>query len=84
MPSDRAVRFMRAAKPATLPLTFSATTTAMSFADLVVSARMASCTLIDLPAFRPSFEGACAAALAETESLVFSVRRRASSSSKST
>ena len=68
MPSARAVRFMRAAKPATLPPMFSATTTATSLADLVTSARIASSTAIVEPGFRPSFEGGWRAALAETES----------------
>jgi hypothetical protein len=84
MPSARAVRFMRPAKAETLPPTFSATTTATSLADLVVSARMASSTLMVEPAFTPTLDGAWRAAFADTLSLLPSESRPASSSSKST
>ena len=50
-------RFMRAAKPETLPPICSATTTATSLADFVTSARIASSTLMVVPAFTPSLDG---------------------------
>jgi hypothetical protein len=84
MPSARAARFMRAANSDTLPETASATTTATSLADFVVSARMASSTLIDVPAFRPSLEGACRAAFADTERRLDRLKRFASRSSNRT
>ena len=66
MPSWRALLVMRWAKALSEPATCSAMAVATSLADLVTSARMASRTLMVWPGLRPSFDGAWAAAWAET------------------
>ena len=65
MPMARAVRVMRWAKSLSVPPRFSATAAATSLADLTTSARMAVSTVIVLPGFTPSFEGAMPAARAD-------------------
>ena len=83
MPIERALSVMRRAKLYSVPPMASATTTATSLADLVTSARIASRTLIVLPGFRPSFEGAWEAACLETLSRLLRVKRPASICSNS-
>jgi uncharacterized membrane protein len=76
------LRVICSAKSSTEPPRFSATTTATSFADFVTSALMASSTAMVLPGRSPSFEGACAAAFADTLSGVSSSSLPRSSCSK--
>ena len=62
IPRMRACRVISSAKAGSEPEINSAMAVAMSFADLVVSARMASSSAIESPALRPIFEGGSRAA----------------------
>ncbi len=75
MPSSWARSVIMAAKRASDPPSFSAMATAMSLADLMARACIASLTVRDSPAARPSLVGAWAAARGEMM-MVSSGRRR--------
>ena len=66
IPRERALRVIILAKLISVFPSDSATTTATSFADLVMSARIASFTVIDWPRFKPSLDGAIPCARRET------------------
>src|SRR5260370_6551572 len=65
MPGACALAVIFFAKASSEPPRDSAMATAMSLAERVTTARIASRTLMVSPGFRPSFDGACAAAWAE-------------------
>ena len=65
MPMARAFAVIFEAKPDSVPPRRSPIAAAMSFAERVTSARIASLTAIVWPGFRPSFDGGWAAACFE-------------------
>ncbi len=75
MPSRCAVLFISAENPSTDPPTPSASTTAMSFADLTIIIFSALSTVTCVPERNPIFDGACAAAAGDTVRTVSSVNR---------
>ncbi len=70
MPSWRAFCVIIWAKRTSLPAMCSATATATSLHDLVISALMASMSVISVPSSTSSLEGWAATALAEKRILV--------------
>ena len=83
MPSWWALAVILLGEAGSLPARRSATAAAMSFADLVTSARMACSTVIVSPGRKPSLVGGCDAACAETFIGVFSRSALPSSASNS-
>ena len=75
MPSWRAVRVISAANFSTEPDTPSASTTAMSFADLTIIILSALSTVTWMPTLKPILDGCCAMALGDTVSNVSMPRR---------
>ena len=73
MPRFFAVLVISSAKLRSVPDTNSATAVAMSLADFVVSARIASCNIIESPALKPILEAGCCDALCEIGTIVASV-----------
>ena len=83
MPSAWAFLVIIRANSTSVPPSASATTTAISLADLTTSALIASSTSIVEPAGRPSFDGGWPAARFETLSLEVRLSRPSSIASKS-
>ena len=83
MPSARALLVIFWANLTSVPPNASATTTAISLADLTTKALIASSTRIVEPAPGPSFDGGCPAARLETFSLESRLSRPWSIASKS-
>ncbi|MFK4619833.1 hypothetical protein ABIF50_003110 [Bradyrhizobium diazoefficiens] len=73
MPSFLAVSFIMTEKPSIDPPTPSASTTAMSFADLTIIIFRALSTVSCVPGRNPIFDGDCEAAVGDTVSSVSSV-----------
>ena len=76
MPRRRDVAFISSENFSTEPPTPSASTYATSFADFTISILSALSTVTVVPGLKPIFDGACAAARAETVSRLSSVSRR--------
>ena len=83
MPSARALSVIRLANPASVPPSVSAITTAISLADLTISARIASSTVIVEPARSPSLDAGCRAARFEIVIVDLRPSRLLSTASKS-
>ena len=82
MPSALAFRVIMRANLVSFPPSASATTTAASFADLVISARIAFSTVIVSPRFSPSLAAGMPAARRETLSFLSRVMSPRSKASK--
>ena len=80
MPSARARRVISFAKEFSSPAMISAIATAISFAERVTNALIASSTSMVCPTFSPSLDGGCAVASAEILIGELSFRRPVSSS----